>query len=131
MVGRPVIVLQDWLACAGIDEGAVFRSINKWGQLGAALTPQAVNLILKRRIALAGLDPREFSAHGLRSGYLTEAARKRVPIQEAWPSRSDGARLSARATIRPPDSLEKSPNDAVGSSQQHSAAGLLKMVNRR
>ena len=48
-----------------------------------ALTPQAVNLIVKRRCVLAGLDPREFSAHGLRSGYLTEAARRGVSLPEA------------------------------------------------
>ena len=32
---------------------------------------------------MAGLDPREFSAHGLRSGYLTEAARRGVALPEA------------------------------------------------
>ena len=48
-----------------------------------ALTPQAINLIVKRRCALAGLEPREFSAHGLRSGYLTEAARRGVALPEA------------------------------------------------
>lgn len=83
LVGRPVVALRDWLARAGIDQGAVFRSINKWGQLGRAMTPQSVNLILKARIVRAGLDPAEFSAHGLRSGYLTEAARKGVPLPEA------------------------------------------------
>ena len=48
-----------------------------------ALTPQAVNLILKRRAAQAGLDPVQFSAHGLRSGYLTETARRGIPLPEA------------------------------------------------
>ncbi len=33
--------------------------------------------------AMAGLDPREFAAHGLRSGYLTEAARQGVALPEA------------------------------------------------
>jgi integrase len=48
-----------------------------------ALTPQAVNAIVKRRFAMAGLDSAEYSAHGLRSGYLTEAARSGVPLPEA------------------------------------------------
>ncbi|MGZ2488340.1 integrase [Rhizobium pisi] len=48
-----------------------------------ALTPQSVNLILKSRCALAGLDPEGFSAHGLRSGYLTEAANRGIPLPEA------------------------------------------------
>lgn len=32
---------------------------------------------------MAGLKPEEFSAHGLRSGYLTEAANRSVPLPEA------------------------------------------------
>jgi len=48
-----------------------------------ALTPQSINLIVKRRCAAAGLDPKDFSAHGLRAGYLTEAARRGVSLPEA------------------------------------------------
>ncbi|RRH94139.1 integrase [Mesorhizobium tamadayense] len=84
LVGRPVLALKGWLERAGITEGAVFRGIDRWGNLEKrALTPQAVNLILKRRIAKAGLDPQAFSAHGLRSGYLTETARRGIPLPEA------------------------------------------------
>ncbi len=43
-----------------------------------ALTPRATYAILKRRAAAVGLDPRLYSAHRLRSGYLTEAARAGV-----------------------------------------------------
>lgn len=84
LVGRPVLVLKDWLERAGVTEGAVFRGIDRWGNLEKrALTQQAVNLILKRRLAEAGLDPTLFSAHGLRSGYLTETARRGIPLPEA------------------------------------------------
>jgi hypothetical protein len=41
------------------------------------------HLILKRRIAEAELNPQAFSAHGLRSGYLTETARRGIPLPEA------------------------------------------------
>ncbi|TGS85060.1 integrase [Mesorhizobium sp. M3A.F.Ca.ET.174.01.1.1] len=84
LIGRPVRVLREWLEHANISEGAVFRGIDRWGNLEKrALTPQAVNLILKRRIAEAGLDPQAFSAHGLRSGYLTETARRGIPLPDA------------------------------------------------
>jgi integrase len=84
LVGRPVVALRDWLHQAAIAEGAIFRGIDRWGRLDRkALTPQAVNLILKRRIAEAGLDAALFSAHGLRSGYLTETARRGIPLPEA------------------------------------------------
>jgi len=84
LVGPPVDALRLWLARAGIAKGAVFRALDQWQGMGErALTPQAVNLVLKRRCVLAGLDPQDYSAHGLRSGYLTEAARSGVPLPEA------------------------------------------------
>ena len=84
VIGRPVDALRAWLKFSKIDAGPVFRAIDQWGNLGAgALAPQSVNAMIKRRCAAAGLDPRRFSAHGLRSGYLTEAARAGVPLLEA------------------------------------------------
>ncbi|HMK88550.1 MAG TPA: tyrosine-type recombinase/integrase, partial [Methylocystis sp.] len=84
VVGRPVEALRAWLAFSKIDAGSVFRPIDKWGNIGAAaLDPQSVNAMIKSRCAIAGLDPGEFSAHGLRSGYLTEAARVGVALPEA------------------------------------------------
>jgi integrase len=83
-VGRPVEALRAWLAAAGISAGPVFRAIDRWGAIGAsALDGQSVNAIVKMRCRLAGLDPADYSAHGLRSGYLTEAARRGVPLPEA------------------------------------------------
>jgi integrase len=84
LVGPPVLALRRWLTDARIAKGAVFRSIDRWQTIGdRGLTPQAVNLIVKTRCVAAGLDPQEFSAHGLRSGYLTEAARRGIPLPEA------------------------------------------------
>jgi len=84
MIGPPVEALRVWLERARISKGALFRAIDPWGVVGERpLTPQSINLILKRRCALAGLDPKEFSAHGLRSGFLTEAVRAGVSLPEA------------------------------------------------
>jgi integrase len=84
IVGRPVDALRAWLEFSKIDSGPVFRCIDKWGWTGAAaLDPQSVNAIIKSRCAAAGLDPAQYSAHGLRSGYLTQAAREGVPLPEA------------------------------------------------
>jgi len=73
-----------WLAAAKIDKGSVFRAIDRWGNVSRRpLDPKAINDIVKHRAELAGLDPTEFSAHGLRSGYLTEAANRGIPLPEA------------------------------------------------
>jgi len=84
LVGPPVEALREWLERSDIHKGPVFRAIDRWEAIEErALTPQSINLIVKRRCAMAGLDPREFAAHGLRSGYLTEAARQGVALPEA------------------------------------------------
>ncbi len=84
LTGRPVDALNAWLNAAKIDDGSIFRAIDRWGNVSRrALDPKAVNDIVKLRARMAGLDPNEFSAHGLRSGYLTEAANRGIPLPEA------------------------------------------------
>ncbi|CAN7642951.1 site-specific integrase [Pararhizobium sp. LjRoot238] len=84
LTGRPVEALNAWLQAATIDGGSVFRAIGRWGTVSKrALDPQSVNAIIKQRAEMAGLEPGEFSAHGLRSGYLTEAANRGIPLPEA------------------------------------------------
>ncbi|WP_426127366.1 site-specific integrase [Pararhizobium sp. PWRC1-1] len=84
LTGRPVEALNAWMAAAKIDSGSVFRGIGRWGTVSKrAIDPQSVNAILKQRAEMAGLEAAEFSAHGLRSGYLTEAANLGIPLPEA------------------------------------------------
>lgn len=84
LTGRPVEALNAWMTAAKIDKGSVFRAIGRWGTVSRrAIDPQSVNAILKQRTGMAGLEPGEFSAHGLRSGYLTEAANRGIPLPEA------------------------------------------------
>ncbi|MGZ2426078.1 tyrosine-type recombinase/integrase [Rhizobium laguerreae] len=84
LTGRPVEALNSWLTAAKIESGSVFRGIGRWGTVSKrAIDPQSVNAILKQRAQMAGLDSGEFSAHGIRSGYLTEAANRGIPLPEA------------------------------------------------
>ncbi|TRL39548.1 site-specific integrase [Rhizobium straminoryzae] len=84
LTGRPVDALNAWLEAGRIESGSVFRAIDRWGNVSnRALDPKAISDIVKQRAAMAGLDPTEFSAHGLRSGYLTEAANRGIPLPEA------------------------------------------------
>jgi len=71
---RPVAALRSWLDAASITAGPVFRSVNRHGKVGEALTPQVVALVVKRHADAAGLDPDAFAGHSLRSGFLTSAA---------------------------------------------------------
>lgn len=103
LTGRPVEALIAWLQAAKIDNGSVFRAIGRWGTVSRrAIDPQSVNAIIKQRVELAGLDRGEFSAHGLRSGYLTEAANRGIPFQRRWNSRDIGRCSRHRATTMTP-----------------------------
>lgn len=84
LTGRPVDALNAWLETGKIEKGSIFRAIDRWGNVSRRpLDPKAINDIVKYRAGLAGLDPAEFSAHGLRAGYLTEAANRGIPLPEA------------------------------------------------
>ena len=73
--------LQAWLTVSGIEEGAIFRQVRKGGHLGGPLSPASVRDIVRDRAKLAGL-PEVFSAHSLRSGFVTEAAVQKVPLAD-------------------------------------------------
>lgn len=75
------MALHDWLQVSQITAGVIFRRIRKGGHLGEALSPAAVSTIVKERCALAEIEG-DFSAHSLRSGFVTEAGRQNVSIAE-------------------------------------------------
>lgn len=71
----PVIAVNEWLQSADINEGPVFRSIDRHGNVSyGALSTASIALIVKRSAKAAGIDPTNLSAHSLRSGFCTEAA---------------------------------------------------------
>jgi integrase len=71
----PVRALREWLDAAGIESGALFRSVNKAGGVASArLTDRSVANIVKAMAGAVGLDASAFSAHSLRAGFLTSAA---------------------------------------------------------
>ncbi len=81
VLGAAARALNEWLEASGIVDGRVFRRVHKGGHLGQALSPAAVRDIVKQRCALAGIEG-NFSAHSLRSGFVTEAGRQNVPLAE-------------------------------------------------
>jgi integrase len=74
----PVQVLKNWLTLAGIDNGPLFRPINRHDQVVGrkALTPQSVALIVKASVRMMEGDEaaKMVAGHSLRAGYCTEAA---------------------------------------------------------
>jgi integrase len=79
----PMLATRAWraaLAEHGVTEGRLLRNVNRWGKPGTALTGHTVNRIVKTLAARAGLpNPDDYSAHSLRSGGATIAAKNRAP----------------------------------------------------
>jgi site-specific recombinase XerD len=71
---KPIGALDAWLSAARITEGPLFRAIDKGGRVSPyALTAQSVALIVKDHAEAAGLNPKLFSGHSLRAGFVTSA----------------------------------------------------------
>ena len=82
VVGVAGVALAQWLAAAQITQGPIFRRVYKNGRVGdTALTPLSVNNIVKERCKLAGVEG-DFSAHSLRSGFVTEAGRQQMALAD-------------------------------------------------
>jgi site-specific recombinase XerD len=79
-IACPVAALKDWTTAAGIQAGAIFRSINRHGRVGERLTDQSVSDIVKEHAARLRLNPNQFAGHSLRSGFLTSAASRGASI---------------------------------------------------
>jgi integrase len=76
---RPVAALDGWLERAGISEGPIFRPVDRHSRvLGRRLSPEAICLVVRERVAAAGFDPAPFSGHSLRAGLATSAAQAGV-----------------------------------------------------
>lgn len=65
-------------------KGPIFPGIDVWGNvLPTGLTGDAVSDIVAKFIKRAGLDPAQYTSHGFRSGFLTEARNRNIPIEAA------------------------------------------------
>jgi integrase len=81
MIACPVAALKAWLEAAAITDGPVFRPVAKGGRIRPTrLTDRSVAEIVKAHARRAGLDPKLFAGHSLRSGFLTSAAARGASI---------------------------------------------------
>lgn len=82
--GRAARAVMDWTIGASISEGPFFRPISKTGNaLPRRLAPDAIRVILRHRLVLVSLPIDFATPHGLRSGFLTQAALDGAPLAAA------------------------------------------------
>jgi integrase len=116
----PVRVVRAWinaLADLGVTTGPLLRRINRWGQLQPdGMSGAAVNEAVQRLAAAAGLDgAADFTAHGLRAGGPTEAAKAGHPTSFiAEHGRWSKTSPQVLEYIRPVDRWRDNPMRGIG-----------------
>jgi integrase len=81
IVGRAAIALRHWLKLSNIQEGYIFRGIRKGNKLcSQGLEGKQIDRVIKSRCSMAGLNPKDYTAHSLRSGFVTEGGKRGKPI---------------------------------------------------
>lgn len=109
----PGTALRNWLDTSGINEGPVFRAVNRWDQVQQKpLNAGAVNQLLKQLGTECGFDfVDSLSSHSFRRGLSTSAAREKVDFEliknqggwksdaTVWEYIEEGQRLTDNAAI--------------------------------
>lgn len=96
----PVRALRAWLDAAGIVEGAIFRSIDRHGNVARErLSDRSVARIVQRAADEAGIDA-DFSGHSLRAGFATSAAAKGRTLDAIMRQTGHRSERVARGYIR-------------------------------
>jgi len=102
-----VAALERWLKIVG-PAAAVFRTFDLRGQLtDTRLDSGDVARILRRRTAAVGIEG-DFAGHSLRRGFITNAAKKKIPIENikrVTGQRSSVAAESCSTTLQLPQSM--------------------------
>jgi site-specific recombinase XerD len=108
---RPVEALDAWLTAAKITTGPVFRQIRRGNHLQAErLSDHAVADIIKRHARAAGLDPKLFSGHSLRAGFVTSALESGADVLKVM----DVTRHRSVQTLKGYDRRAKAFKDHAG-----------------
>ncbi len=109
----PAVAIRGWIEIAEINDGALFRPVNRWDQVQPrTLHPGAINDLLKRLGKACQFDfVPELSSHSFRRGLSTSAARERVDFElikkqggwksdaTVWEYIEEGQQLSDNASV--------------------------------
>ena len=111
----PVRALLAWIEAAGITEGALFRPLNRHGQiLAERLSDKAVSRVVKRAAEAAGFDPTQFAGHSLRAGLATSAAAAGVSERIIMQQTGHKSVLTVRRYIRDGNLFRENAAGSVG-----------------
>jgi site-specific recombinase XerD len=97
----PVAALAEWREAAGIEEGPMFREVDRANRVGSQrLSDRAVARIVKGAAERVGIDPRGVSGHSLRAGLATSAAAAGAPERTIMRTTGHRSEAMVRRYIR-------------------------------
>lgn len=111
----PVEAVNDWVSKAELSKGYLFRGLTRFGRLreephkysSKPLAHSACNEILRRRVALAGLQRgKPYSVHSLRAGFVTLARHLKAPDHEIQAQTGHTDAASLMIYTRPQDAFK-------------------------
>lgn len=113
--GRAARAVLRWIEAAGIAQGPLFRPISRSDRaLPRKLTPDAIRVILRHRLKLAGLPEDYATPHGLRAGFLTQAALDGAPLAAAMKLSLHRSALQAQKYYADVEISENPATDLLG-----------------
>ncbi len=111
----PIRALRRWLKTAEIEDGPVFRAVNRHGHVAATrLGKKAVARVVKKAVALIGLEPSSYGGHSCRAGLVTEAAKANVGESALMSHTGHRSPTSLRGYIRHASLFVNNAAAAVG-----------------
>jgi site-specific recombinase XerD len=104
-----VTAVAEWKAAAGIEDGHLFRAVDRSGCVGVGrLSDRAVARIVKTAASRAGIDPATVSGHSLRGGFATSAAKAGAPERKIMRTTGHRSEAMVRRYIEAGDLFEES-----------------------
>ena len=111
----PVRSMRTWIRTAGINDGPIFRPIDRHDNIGQhAITGRSIARIIKHACLRAGLSPELYSGHSLRAGFATQAARAGTAERIIMNHTRHKSVNMVREYIRDGDLFNDNPTDALG-----------------
>lgn len=113
--GPAARALVHWIETAALTRGPLFRPVSKADRpLPRRLAPDALRVILRHRLRLAGLPEDYATPHGLRAGFLTQAALDRAPLAAAMKLSLHRSAIQAQKYYADVEIAENPATDLLG-----------------
>lgn len=102
----PVRAMQAWLEVSSLSKGALFRSIDRHGNIRGRIVDKTVARIVKRCAEKAGLDAELYAGHSLRAGLATSAALAGESLTDVMRQTRHKSERVARGYVRVADAFK-------------------------